>query len=162
VQQVIPLPEADSYTVQLKKKVEEDRQAKRFEFDFSKYDLTVDGKIVPHLTKRGLVFEVVKAALGKGLTHEQIAAMVPPNKWISVDGELTREEFQDKVSQLQAKLGGKYNMRRYFCDDGELFHIGGRTFALSNQWSVSTISIVDEVIAKLPPGSMSYVKTTSG
>jgi hypothetical protein len=104
------------------------------------------------------VFEVVKAALAKGLPLEQIAALVPPNKWISVDGELTAEEFQEKASMLQAKLGGKYNLRRYFCDDGDLFHIGGRTYALSNQWSVSTISVVDEVIARLPNGGVSYVK----
>jgi hypothetical protein len=64
--------------------------------------------------------------------------------------------FQDKVSKLQAKLGGKYNLRRYFCDDGDLFHISVRTYALSNQWSMNTISIVDEVIAKLLPGSLSY------
>jgi hypothetical protein len=161
VQQVIPLPEADSYTVQLKKKAEENRQAKRVEFDFSKYDLTVDGKTLSHLTKRRLVFEVMKAALSKGFPPEQIASMVPPNKWISVDGELTSEEFQNKASQLQAKLGGKYNLRRYFCDDGELFHIAGRTYALSNQWSVNTISIVDDVIAKLPAGSLRYAKMTS-
>ena len=110
-------PEADAYTVQLKKKAEETRQAERIEFDFSKYDLTVDGSTISHLTKR-----------------------------------------QDKVSKLQAKLGGKYNLRRYLCDDGELFHISGRTYALSNQWSVNTISIVDEVIAKLLPGSLSYAK----
>jgi hypothetical protein len=102
---------------------------------------------------------VVKAALAKGLPPEQIASMVPPNKWISVDGELTAEEFQEKASKLQAKLGGKYNLRRYFCDTGDLFHIAGRTYALSNQWSVSTISVVDELIAKLPAGSLSYSKT---
>ena len=160
VQQVIPLPEADAYTVQLKKKAEETRQAKHVEFDFSKYDLTVDGNTQSHLTKRRLVFEVVKAALAKGFPPEQIAALVPPNKWISVDGEVTAEEFQDKASKLQAKLGGKYNLRRYFCDDGELFHIAGRTYALSNQWSVNTISVVDEVVAKLLPASLSYAKTT--
>jgi hypothetical protein len=161
VQQVIPLPEADAYTVQLKKKAEENRQAKRFEFDFSKYDLTIEGKTLSSLTKRGLVLAVVKAALAKGLPPEQIAAMVPPNKWISVDGELTAEEFQDKASRLQAKLGGKHNLRKYFCDDGELFHLAGRTYALSNQWSVNTISIVDEVISRLAPGSLTYAKTIS-
>jgi len=160
VQQVIPLPEADAYTVQLKKKAEETRQAKHVEVDFSKNDFTVDGNTKTHLTKRRLVFEVVKAALDKGFPPEQIASLVPPNKWISVDGVVVAEEFQDKASQLQAKLGGRYDLRRYFCDDGELFHIGGRTYALSNQWSLNTISVVDEVIAQLPPGSLSYSKTS--
>ena len=161
VQQVIPLPEADAYTVQLKKKAEENRNAKQVEVDFSKYDLTVDGNTYSHLTKRRLVFEVIKAAIAKGFTPEQVASLVPPNKWISVDGELTADEFQEKASQLQAKLGGKYNMKRYFCSDGELFHINGRTYALSNQWSVNTIPVVDEVISKLPRGAVSYTKEAS-
>ena len=103
------------------------------------------------LTKRALVLEVVKAALTKGLSPGDIAAMVPPNKWISVEGQLTAEEFQERAATLQAKLGGSYNLRRYFCDDDQLFHVDGRTYALSNQWSINTISVVDELIAKLPP-----------
>jgi len=94
VRQVIPLQEADAYTVQLKKKAEETRQAKHVEFDFSKYDLTVDENTRFHLTKRQLVFEFVKAALAQGFPAEQIAALVPSNKWISVDGEVTAEDFR--------------------------------------------------------------------
>ncbi len=85
----------------------ESRKAKHVEFDLSKYDLTVDGNTLPHLTKRRLVFEVVKAALARGFPTEQIAAMLPPNKSISVEGVLTAEEFREKASKLQAKLGGK-------------------------------------------------------
>jgi hypothetical protein len=67
-----------------------------------------------------------------------------------------REAGQGK---RQAKLGGKYNLLRNFSDDGELFDFGGRTYALSNQWSLKTISVVDQVIHQLPPGSLSYSKT---
>lgn len=160
VQQVIPLPEADAYTVQLKKKAEETRQAKHVEVDFSKYELRVDGIAKLNLTKRRLVFEAVKAGLAKGLTAELIASMVPPNKWISVEGEVSAPEFQDKASKLQAKLGGKYDLHRYFCEDEELFRLGERTYALSNQWSLNTIQVVNELIDHLPPGSMSYAKMT--
>lgn len=158
VQQVIPLPEADSYTIQLKQKAEENRKAKQFDFDFSKYSVTLDDRHHEHLTKRRLVFEIVKAAISRGLSPEQIASIISPTKWISVPGELTAEQFQEEASKLQAKLGGKYNLRRYFCDDDDLFVIGGRTYALSNQWSVNTISVVDEIIALLPPGTVTYAK----
>jgi hypothetical protein len=158
VEQVIPLPEADSYTVQLKQKAAENRQAKNFKFDFSKYDLTVDGRTRAHLAKRALVFEVVKAAISKGISADQVAALLPPRKWISVAGELTGERFQEAASKLKAKLGGKIELRRYFCADEELFRTEGRTYALSNQWGLSTISVVDELIAKLPTGCVSYTK----
>jgi hypothetical protein len=158
VQQIVPLPEAEQYTAGVKVKAEEVRNASPVEHDSSKYDLTVDENAILRLPKRRLVFEVVKAALAKGFSPEQIAALVPPNKWISVDGELNSEKFLDNASKLQAKFGGKL---RYFCDDGELFHIDGKTYALSNQWSLNTtIPVVDQVIAKLPPGTVSYAKTT--
>jgi hypothetical protein len=125
----------------------------------SKYDLIVDGKTLPRLTKRGLMFEVVKAAIAKGFSPEQL---IPPNKWISVDGELSAEEFRAKASNLQAKLGRTYDPSRYFCADTEVFHTGGRTYALikKSEWGLNTIPVVDEVIAQLPPGTVSYVKTT--
>jgi hypothetical protein len=157
VQQLIPLPEAAELTIRFAEKKAEEKRAKA-EHDSSKYDLTVDGKTQSRLTKRGLVFEVVKAALAKGFSPEQL---VPPNKWISVDGELSAEEFRAKASNLQAKLGGTYDLSRYFCADNEVFPIGGRTYALvKNQWGLNTIPVVEEVIAKLPPGTVSYVKTT--
>jgi len=54
-----------------------------------------------------------------------------------------------------------YDLSRYFCADKEVFPIGGRTYALvKNQWGLNTIPVVDEVIAKLPPGIVSYAKTT--
>jgi hypothetical protein len=159
VQQVIPLPETAEFTIKTREKAEENRRLLGTEADFSKYNLTVDGITLASLTKRSLVLEAVKAALAHGLPPEQIASLVPESKWISVDGELTADKFRDEVSKLQAKLGGKYDLRRYFCEDGELFRIAGRTYALSNQWSLQTISLVDELIARLPAGSLSYFKT---
>ena len=79
VQQVIPLPEADAYTVQLKKKAEESRQGQARSISTSRNTISlVDGvTLQSHLTKRRLVFEVVKAALAKGFPPEQIAVSGP-------------------------------------------------------------------------------------
>jgi hypothetical protein len=105
-----------------------------------------------------LVFEVVKAAIAKGFSPEQIAALVPPRKWISVDGEVTAEEFQIEASKLRGKQGGNLDLGDYFCDEGDLFRVGGRTYAFSNQWGTDTIPVVNEMIAKLPRGSLTYTK----
>jgi hypothetical protein len=160
VQQIVPLPKADSHTVQLRKTAEESRQSRRFEPDLSKYDLTVDGITVANLTKRALAHEAVRAALSKGVSPDQIASLIPPNKWISVEGEIDAEAFREQAADLQAKLGGRYDLRRYFCDDSELFHASGRTYALSNQWRVNTISVVDQLIALMPPGLARYAKAS--
>ena len=62
VQQIIPLPEANDITIQLKKKAQESRIARKFDPDFSKFTLTVDGNVKTGLTKRGLALEVVGAS----------------------------------------------------------------------------------------------------
>ena len=72
--------EADLYTVQLKKKAEENRQAKHFAPDFSKYDLTVGGSKQLHLTKRRLVLEVIRAAIAKGFSLDR------SNPWSRLKG----------------------------------------------------------------------------
>src|SRR5581483_10251622 len=59
VQQVLPLPEASDYQVRVREKAVQKRAAERkFAFDFSKYDLAVNGEVYPHLTKRALGFRV--------------------------------------------------------------------------------------------------------
>jgi hypothetical protein len=158
VQQIVPLPEADDFTVRWREKAQETRIARRFDPDFSKYDLTVDGTILQHLTKRALAYEVVKAALGKGLSPDQISSVIPPRKWLSVDGELTAEEFRARASTLQTKLGGRYDLRHYFCEDDELFRINRRTYVLSNQWALDSLSQLDALIGLLPSGTITYRK----
>ncbi len=126
--------------------------------DFSKFDLTVSGKTQTNLSKRALVYEVVKACLAQGIPAREISNHIPPNKWLSVEGTINAAEFRAKASQLQGKLGASYNLRRYFSEDGELFHGDGRTFALSNQWSIASLPLVDELIALLTTGTVSYRK----
>ena len=145
--------------MQLKKRAEGRKTARTFDPNFSKYALTVDGATQTGLSKRALAHEVVKAAISKGLSPEEVAALIPPNKWISVAGKLNAEEFREQASKLQAKLGGTHNLSGYFCGDDDLFHVAGRTYALSNQWSSTSIPVLDQIIAKLPPGSVSYAKT---
>lgn len=159
VQQVIPLPEADAYTIQFKKKVEENREARRAGADFSRYDLTIDGKSYTHMWKRALIFEVVAAAVSKGIAIDQIGAMIPPNKLLVVDGNLTADEFRAQASTLRGKLGASYNLRKYFCDsDDQLFHANGRTYALSNQWGLPDLEFLNALIELLPAGSVRYTE----
>lgn len=159
VQQIIPLPEANDITIQLKKKAQESRIARKFDPDFSKYNLTVDGSLKMGLTKRGLALEVVRAVLQNGLSPEQVGSLFPPRKWLSVEGEVNSDEFRVKASTLQAKLGGRYDLARYFCEDDELFRVGGRTYSLTNQWGLGALSELDELIGMLPLGIVAYTKS---
>jgi len=52
VQQIIPLPEAEDYRVRLKEKQQRERAARKFNPDFTKYDVTVDEETHERLPKR--------------------------------------------------------------------------------------------------------------
>jgi hypothetical protein len=72
--------------------------------------------------------------------------MVPWRKdmFCSVEGTVTSEQF---VAQQKSKVdsGGK---RRYFCDDGQVIHALGRTYALSNQWGNRTLEAIRNILGK--------------
>jgi hypothetical protein len=161
VQQIIPLPEADDFTIQLKKKAQESRITRKFDPDFSKYQLAVDGTTtLTGLTKRALAYEVVATVLRKGLSPEQVGSVIPPGRWLCVPGELDSDEFRIAATSLQGKMGGRYDLRKYFCEGEELFRVGGKTYALTNQWGLGGLSRLDELIALLPKGGVVYAKAT--
>jgi hypothetical protein len=151
VEQVIPLPEAADITIQITQKAEEARQARRQSRDFSKYNVTVDGHTQRSLSKRALVLAVTRAAFAQGIPIESIRELMPPRKWIEVEGELSADKFRQTIEV-------QYDPQRYFCGDGELFHTAGRTYALSNQWGQDTIDVVDNLCDEMRPGTFAYVK----
>jgi hypothetical protein len=58
VQQVIPLPEAAAYQVQIKEKTQKERIAKRSNIDHTRYDLWIKGRCYPNLWKRRAILIV--------------------------------------------------------------------------------------------------------
>jgi hypothetical protein len=75
VQQILPLPEASDYQVKVREKAIEKRAAeKKFNPDFSKYNVTVGDKIYPDLWKRALGFRILYTALVNEIRPRRIGA----------------------------------------------------------------------------------------
>ena len=89
-----------------------------------------------------------------------MGSIIPPGRWLAVDGELNSDDFRVKVSQTPARFGGRYDLRKWFCEENELFRAGGRTYALTNQWGLGVLSQLDELIAMLPVGTVAYAKAS--
>src|SRR6266851_5365355 len=102
VQQIIPLAEEENYRVRVRQKAAAQRQSRKFNFDFSVYELTLNGSTESNLVARRLIFAAVKAAIQNGATPEAIAELLPRGmgRWLSVDGKCSVEEFQQKAQQL--------------------------------------------------------------
>lgn len=134
VEQIIPLPEANDYQIQVSAKIQQKRTARTSTRDTKKYDVTVYG--IPSLkqAKRHAMYHVAKALCSKGITPEQIAALITwrtKTIFFGLDGKLTSEEFVQKA--LNTK-GRSFDAHRWFCDDAELIYSNGKTFVFSKMW----------------------------
>jgi hypothetical protein len=142
----------------LKEKQDEARQATESATDFTRYDLTVNGQIFPNLWKRNLIWRVVASAAAAGLTLETLTSIIPARKMVVVDGHPRGEAFFSAAKDAKAESGYVFRPKRLFMDDEHLIDIGDKTVALSNQWGLPSLPLVDEIIKAVPLAKISYQK----
>lgn len=135
IEQVIPLPEASDYVTQLGTKGRQERIARASTRDFTKFDVLVNGKTETRLAKRNAMFFVVKNLCDSGVVPEKINEIIYWRRlFLQVDGTLDSDDFI-RAATVQREAGGKiFKKQRWFCDDGELICVDGKTYALTNQW----------------------------
>jgi hypothetical protein len=159
IQQVLPLPEAEEYQVQIRKKAAEERLAETGDKDWTKYDLTIAGEAFASLPKRRLFFLVFRALIQHGVTPEQIMEVFPARKFLVVPGTCgSFEEFWSRASKLRNSNGTAYNASRFFTD--EIFNVGGNAYVVSNQWSKKSLPDLQKLIAKHPKVSISFTEAS--
>lgn len=110
--------------------------------------MTIDGVTQEALSKHKAVLAVVKHLCDQGVTPEEIAKLVPwrTTMFCSVNGDVTSIQF---VAQQKSKVDSG-NKRRYFCDDDELIHATGRTYAVTNGWGARAFQAIQNIIATHP------------
>ncbi|HZQ44478.1 MAG TPA: hypothetical protein VFA99_14580 [Acidobacteriaceae bacterium] len=159
VDQIIPLREAQDYTVRIKEKEQEARKAAESNIDFTRYDLTVGGQTYRNLWKRNLMWIAVSRALQAGLSVEALARIIPSRKFLAVEGELSGEEFLAAAQQARSAEGYVFRPERMFADDEHLIHARGKTVCLSNQWGLPSLPLVDKIAEAVPQLQMKYQQT---
>lgn len=164
VQQTIPLPEAAEYQVQIRNKTQQERLTRDTERDYTRYDVTVDGTVDAGLPKRHAMFRVVKALCGRGVTPERIADVVPggSRRWLWVEGEVDADAFKAMAAERARSEGRQFEARRWFCGPDDLVHVGGRTYAFSNQWGSGRVkfgNLLSAVLAAFPEANISFRET---
>ncbi|MHC8440805.1 MAG: hypothetical protein ACYYK0_01175 [Candidatus Eutrophobiaceae bacterium] len=151
VQQVIPLPEAAEYQIKVREKQQKVRQSRTGSRDFTRFNLSVNGNERPKLAKRWLIFHLISDAIHSGIDLTEIQSLLSwkGNLFISFNGELDAEEFERAL--MKTDPGGRIpRTKRFFCDEGELFQQGGKTYALNNQWGRKTMRVVDAIKERYP------------
>jgi hypothetical protein len=149
VQQIIPLPEAAQYQIQVREQKNEERRALASARDYTKFDLTLNGITEQRVNKRQAVLRVVRALIGAGVQPDHIAAhgdgRAADAFFASTEGRLGSAEFVAHISNER-----RFDQGRWFCGDDELLHVGERTYAVSNQWGPGTEEMLRHLAQSFP------------
>ena len=160
VQQVIPLPETEQYQVQLKEKTQKGRSARQKGRDYTKYDVTIDGKRYERLSKGRTVFTIVKRLCSLGISPDDIRGAVSSRKnnaFRGVQDEVDRsDEFVRRCIAQQEAGGRRFDPWRYFTDDNELIVFDGRTFCVSKQWGPGMEQWLSELLNAFPQDGIEW------
>jgi hypothetical protein len=156
IQQILPLPESAEYQIRLRKKAAEERKTLEGGADWTRYDLRIGERFYRKLYKRQLFLTVVRALIAQGISVSSLQEILPARKFLSVPGEVAGTDFRAGVSEMKTQSGATYDLRRYYVDDPDLFVSDGKTWALSNQWSIKYIPDLDQLISKYPEAKISY------
>lgn len=124
VQQVIPLPEAESYQIKIRQKSEERREAKRSQRDYTKYQFNGDV-----YNKRKLVLAVVQdwISTNKPRNLSDLLAAFPQ--------ELRRGGVFTPLLEAEAIYERQGRRRHFLADDEIVIFPDSTQYAISNQWS---------------------------
>jgi len=152
VQQVIPLPEAGDYIIQVREKERRERRSREFGRDYTRYDVTVDGKTYERLAKRNAIHLVAKALCAHGIIPSEIAGVIDWRRdlWRSAAGALDADQFAVKMEEAAFNGGKAWAARRWHATESSLIVSEGRTWAITNQWGNRTGEAIDALIARWP------------
>jgi hypothetical protein len=136
VQQIIPLPEAASYQVQVREKAKQDRAARTSNADFTRFDVQISGETHKSIWKRNALYLICKRLCQGGVAPTEIDALFTwrHNAWYVVDGTADGPEFERLATEKASAGGPTFDPPRWFCETEELFHADGKTYAFSKMW----------------------------
>jgi hypothetical protein len=156
IQQLLPLPESVDYQIQLRKKAAEERKSQDGRSDWTRYDLRIGQDVSPNLYKRQLFLRVVLALVREDVPVFELQKIIPARKFLGIAGKLDGEAFRKAALEMKTPSGSRYDFRRFYVEDEDLFSSDDKTWALSNQWSIDFLPQLDQLIAKYPQAKLSY------
>lgn len=96
VQQIIPLPEAADFQVQVREKARKERQSRSAGPDFTRYDVHIGEEFHREQWKRNALYLVCKHLCRQGVAPEDIAKLIDwrTRVWYVLEGLLSSQQFK--------------------------------------------------------------------
>jgi hypothetical protein len=154
IQQVIPLPEAADYQVQLRKKGVARERARRDTRDWTRYHIVVDGNQLPDENKRNAIRVMVEQLASKGVKLSEVEALFAPSKFQGFDGLLTPKELKEAVAERYPQE----KRQRWFVDHPLVDEAADKTYVLSNQWGLRTEAQLTALSEAFPDAKVTFRK----
>ena len=128
VQQIIPLPEAESYQVKIKQQSEERREARKSSKDYTRYLFQGNS-----FNKRKLVLAVIQQWFSENKPSQLLELLQAFPQEIRSGGLLVPVDDAKEIY-------GRQGIYRHFLGDGEILEFSDSTqYAVSNQWGKGNI-----------------------
>lgn len=151
ITQLIPLPEAEEFTIRLRRREQAARAAGGGR-DWTQYVITTGQGESKPLRKRWAVLELIRGLHSAGVSMTAIAEAVPASRTLSVPGVLTGTDLIDQFSQKYRRFPA--NLRRWFTDHP--IHDDGVTWLVSNAWGRQTAPTLDRLLELAPNHDFGY------
>src|SRR5262249_28678559 len=75
VQQIIPLPEAAEYQVQVREKIRKERESRTSNADFTRFDVHIEGEEHHSMWKRNAIFLICRRLCSKQINPDEVAGL---------------------------------------------------------------------------------------
>ncbi|WP_254916411.1 hypothetical protein [Achromobacter denitrificans] len=135
VQQLIPLPQAQAYTVALREKNVDQERARTATAIRPRvlFNLTIRDAFYPNVTRGRLMLALVREAIRQGVMPETIVEAFTWRQdklFLSAPGEASESEFRSLYPKRDLK---------FFFDDSDKFIINGNTYVFASNWGEHTL-----------------------
>lgn len=157
IQQVVPLAEAADYQVRLRRKDQQQERVSSDGRDFTRYQVIVDGVVLPDENKRHAVRTMVEKLIEGGVAARAIAEVLSPVRFRSLEGELEGE--QAVVAALVAQ-NPQIDARRWFVEYP--IRQDGRTWLLRRQWGLNTEPTLTALSQAFPEAKIAFQVAEGG
>ena len=152
IQTVIPIPEAEDYQVKIREKRLKEREGRSTTKDLTRYDLTIGDETQLNLSKRWLMYHLTSGVINNGAHPNEVIAAFPSrtnNVFDVFEGIFTEDDVIEKI--MERDSGGQIpRHKRFFTDEGQFFHVDGKTYVLSNQWGKAEMDGIERLVAMFP------------
>lgn len=154
VHQIIPLPEAASYQVQLRRKeVARERATRADNRDFTRFHVTVDGVEQPDQNKRNSIRVLVAALVEHGVAPSRVRDALSTRSMRVFDGRL---DDQISVKAALSEADTNVQVGRWFVDHPFFDAQTDKTYVLIKMWGSQTEETLQHLVDTFPEAGVTF------